>query len=104
MPTIEAALIVSLLSATVLAIFGFLKRQPEESFKPEKLVSTYVAAVFVAVLTVGWKVPTEQAEEMFLLFVVRSGLIVYIERGLKALWRRWIHEPFEKWMEGLREG
>lgn len=76
-----------------MAALGFLKNKPDEAFAKEKLVSTFVAAVFVSFLFVQWAVPSELGAEMFEYFVTRSGLIVIVERVLKTIWRRGV-QPF----------
>jgi len=80
----------SLSAATILAALGFLKNKQDEDFQPEKLVATYLAAIFVAVLAVLFEVPMETGEALFYYFIVQSGAIVYIERILKFVWRTYI--------------
>jgi len=82
--------ILSLFAATIMAALGYLKSRGEEDFQKEKLVSTYLAALLVAVLFVGFKVPVETGDELFYYFVMQSGAIVYIERILKFIWRTYI--------------
>lgn len=82
--------ILSLFAATIMATLGYLKSKGDEDFKPEKLISTYLAALVVAVLLVGFKVPVETGDQLFYYFVMQSGAIVYIERIFKFIWRTYI--------------
>ena len=89
------ATILSLFAATAMAALGYLKSMSEEKFQKEKLVSTYLAALIVAVLSVGFNVQAEVGDELFFFFIMQSGAIVYIERILKFIWRTYIlpHMP-----------
>ncbi len=88
--------VASFVAAFVMAMLGYLKNVPDEGFKPEKLISTFVAAVFVSFLFVQWEVPTEVGGDMMEYFVTRSGLIVIVERVLKTVWRRVIQPLLDK--------
>lgn len=86
--------ILSLLAATILAALGYLKNRTEEDFMPEKLIATYLAAFFVALLLVFFEVPVEVGEDLFYYFIIQSGAIVYIERVLKFIWRTYLKPLF----------
>ena len=86
------------LSALIWSIFGYAAKQPEESFEPEKIVSTFIAAFIVAFLSVMWNIDVETGEQMYVIFFLRGGLVAYLEKALKAIWRRWLHDIFYGWM------
>lgn len=89
-------IVLTFLGAFVWALFGYLSRQPEEKFEPTKLVSTFVAAIIVAIMSVGWSIPEETGEAFFRIFLAQTGFIIFIERALKAFWRRWIEDNSEE--------
>lgn len=91
-------IILTFLGALIWAVFGYLARQEEEAFEPTKLVSTFVAAVVVAILSVAWGIPTETGETFFIVFLARTGGVVFIEKLLKAVWRRWLKQYFN-WID-----
>lgn len=62
----------------------------EEDFQKEKLISTYLAALAVALLFVGFNVPIATGNELFYYFVMQSGAIIYIERIFKFIWRKYV--------------
>jgi len=88
--SLQSATVLSLISATVMAALGYLKSMGDEGFQKEKLVSTYLAAGFVAILFVAFQVPVTTGEELFYYAMMQSGAIVYIERILKFIWRKYI--------------
>lgn len=91
-------IVLTFLGAFVWAIFGYLSRQPEEAFEPKKLFSTFLAGVVVAILTVTWAIPSETGETFFVIFLARTGGVIFIERLLKAVWRRWLKKYFD-WID-----
>jgi hypothetical protein len=82
--------LLAFISATIMAVLGYLKNQPEEAFKPEKLFSTYLAALIVAIAYVLWNVDPGTGELLVFYFFQQSGLTVILERIFKFLWRKWI--------------
>lgn len=94
-----AVIIQTFVAAFFWAVFGFLARQPEEKFDPEKIVSTGIAAVVVAFASVAFQIEPDTGEQIFVLFFVRGGLVAYLEKALKAIWRRWLKDIFYGWMK-----
>jgi len=88
--SLTSTIVLSGIAATFMAALGYLKSLPEESFQKEKLVSTYLAALVVAVLFVGFKVPVGTGDELFFYFITQSGAIIYIERIFKFIWRKYL--------------
>tara|TARA_Y100000310_G_scaffold29541_1_gene28082 strand:- start:1383 stop:1673 length:291 start_codon:yes stop_codon:yes gene_type:complete len=86
----ELNVILTLVSAVIMAALGYLKNSSEESFDPSKLFTTFVAAFIIGGLYAGANVPTVVGEELFEYFLIRSGAVVFLERIFKALWRKWI--------------
>lgn len=92
-------MILTFVSAFIWALFGYLSRLPkDEAFKPEKLVTTFLAAIVVVFLSTMWNIPVEIGEEIFTIFLVQTSLIVFIERILKTIWRRWVG-PLFGWVD-----
>lgn len=91
-------LILTFLGAFVWALFGYLSRQPEEAFEPKKLISTFVAAIVVTILLLVWDIPEATGELFFIIFLARTGGMVFIEKAIKAIWRRWLKKYFD-WIE-----
>lgn len=88
--SIATTVIFSFIAATVMAALGYLKSMSEEDFQKEKLISTYLAALMVAFLFVGFNVPIATGNELFYYFVMQSGAIIYIERIFKFIWRKYL--------------
>ena len=88
--SLTSATVLSFIAATIMAALGYLKSMTDEDFQKEKLVSTYLAAGVVALLFVTFKVPVDTGSELFYYFIMQSGAIVYIERILKFIWRKYI--------------
>ena len=88
----------ALISAIIWAVFGYLMNKEEEDFELEKLVSTFLAALFVALLSTTWSIPVEVGDQFFGIFLVRTGLVVFIERILKTLWKRF-GAPLFNWVD-----
>jgi len=86
--TITWIILKTLFYAFLWAIFGYLSRQPDEEFQPEKLLSTLLAATIVAALNVIWGIDPDIGENIYLVFVVKPGLIGVIDKVIKVLWRR----------------
>lgn len=101
--TVFTAFIQTFIAAFFWSIFGFLGRQPDENFEPEKLFSTFLAAVVVAIASVAFQIEPDTGEQIFVLFFVRGGLVAYLEKAFKAIWRRWLHDLFYGWMNGNGE-
>lgn len=91
-------IILTFLGAFIWALFGYLARQGKEAFEPKKLLSTFLAAIVVAVLSVGWSIPEETGELFFVIFLARTGGVVIIDKFLKAFWRRWLKDHFP-WLD-----
>lgn len=88
MMMMDIVLIKTLIGAFLWAIFGYLSRQDDEEFQPEKLLSTLLAAMTVAILYVGWGIEPDIGENIFLYFIVKTGVIGVIDKLLKFMWRR----------------
>jgi len=84
----EIILLKTLFSAFLWALFGYLARQEDEDFKPEKLVSTLVAAIIVSTLQVTYGIDPETGELITLYFVFKTGMIGVIDKLIKVIWRR----------------
>lgn len=97
--TVITAFVQTFIAAFFWAVFGFLGRQPEEKFEPEKIISTFIAAFVVAFASVVYQIKPDTGEQIFVLFFVRGGLVAYLEKALKAIWRRWLHKIFYDWMD-----
>ena len=77
---------ISILSAVLAAILGYLKNRPNEDFDKEKFLHTVVIGVAVGIVQVALNVAPGSAEGWVTMFLVQTGLIDTVERGLKALW------------------
>ena len=88
----------ALVGAFLWAVFGFLSRQEDEAFQPEKLLSTLLAAGVVAFLGVAWGVDPGVGEDVFTYFVVKTGFIGVVDKLLKFMWRRL---GLKAWWESL---
>jgi len=95
MSVINGGTVGTLLGAIVWAVFGYLSRQDEENFEPTKLFSTFFAALFIAVLTVGWGVQEDIGSQFFEIFGIKSGMIGIIDKIIKTIWRRWLKSIWE---------
>ena len=84
------------LGAFIWAMFGYLSRQGDEKFQPEKLLSTFLAAALVAFLTIQWGIPDDVGGQMFEIFFMRSGIVAIIDKIIKAVWRRWLKDWWER--------
>ena len=91
------------ISALIWAIFGYLSRQPEEKFEPQKLFSTIVSAIIVAIIVVAFKLEPQTAEELTFTFLFQTTAIIYIERIFKTMWRRWLKELIDPWISEPEE-
>jgi len=91
-------IIKTLFYAFLWAVFGYLSRQTDEGFQPEKLLSTLLAATIVALLNVFWGIDPEIGENAYLVFIVKPGLIGVIDKLIKVIWRR---TGLKTWWENL---
>ena len=87
--------IVAFLTAVVWFVVGYLGKQSEEAFQPDKIFFTFVSAIVVALLFVGADVPEELGQQFYEYLVYRTGLVgvvyklikvFYIRSGLKNWW------------------
>jgi len=74
------------LFAFIMVILGYAKNSGEEGFEPNKIVSTFIAAIIVAILEVGFGLDTQVSGDVLNYFFLKSGIVVAIERVLKYLW------------------
>ena len=86
----ELSVIIAFFAAIISAVFGFLKNRTDEDFQPSKILATLLAAVFVAFISIAWGINPETGNEMWTVFFMQTGAIVYIERIFKAIWRNWL--------------
>ena len=89
----------SVVAATIMAAFGYLKNKSEEDFSPAKFFSTYITAFSVAILLVAFNVPVETGEGLVFYFLSQSGAIALLERIYKWFWRTYLKD----WYDGLGE-
>jgi len=99
--SLEYNTLLTLLSAVVWAMVGYLAKQEDEAFSPGKLFFTFVAAVVVACLAVGWQVPEEMGYQFCLYILERSGLVGVVYKALRAAYK-W--SGLKKWWESLEVG
>ena len=92
--------ILTLISAVIWAVVGYLAKQEDEAFSPGKLFFTFVAAAIVAVLSVGWQVPEEMGYQFYLYLLERSGLVGVVYKALRAAYKM---SGLKAWWESLPE-
>jgi len=77
---------------------GYLGKQKDEAFAPDKIFFTFVAALIVSLLVIGAKVPEELGQQFYEYMIYRSGLVglvykilkvLYVRTGLKAWWDKY---------------
>jgi hypothetical protein len=83
-PFITTAL--SILSAIVAAILGYLKNRPNEDFDQDKFLHTVLIGVAIGIVQVMLNVAPGSAEGWVTMFLIQTGIIDTVERALKALW------------------
>ena len=87
----------TILASVFWVVFGLLSKKPEEDFKPEKMVSTFLSAIIVGTLIAYMNIQAETAEQIFLIFWVNTGLVATIDKFLMGLWRNvilpFLHDP-----------
>jgi len=84
------------LSTVLWVMVGWLSKQEPGSFDKNKLFSTFFAALFIAVLTVGWDVPHDMGYQAFDFLLLRPGLVAFIDKVIMALYHR---TGLKKWLE-----
>ena len=97
--SLEYNALFTLLSAVVWATVGYLGKQPEESFSSGKLFGTFIAAIIVAILAVGWQVPEEMGVQFYVYIVERSGLVGVVYKALKVVYK---YSGLKMWWENLK--
>lgn len=97
--SIQANAVLTLISAVMWAMVGYLAKQEDEAFSPEKLFFTFFAAVIVSILTVGWSVPSELGQQFYEYLLYRSGLVAVTYKAIKAVYK---YSGLKKWWEGLQ--
>ena len=78
----------TLFSAFLWATFGYLSRQSDESFQPEKLLSTLVSTIIVAFLQVAYGIDQDTGQTIVIYFIFKTGFIGVIDKLIKVIWRR----------------
>ena len=86
----------TIFSAVLWVMVGWLGKQDVEAFDGKKLFSTFLSAIIIAVLLVGWDIPTEMGEQAFEFLLLRPGLVTFLDKLLMALYRR---SGLRKWLE-----
>lgn len=90
--------IISIISATIWAIVGYLAKQPDEAFDKGKIFFTFVAALVVGILAVNWNIPEEQGYQFYLYLLERSGFVGVVYKALRALY---IKSGLREWWNNL---
>ena len=93
---VNLTLVLSVVAATIMAAFGYLKNQNEEAFSPTKFFTTYITAFSVALLFVAFNVPVEVGDQLIYYFFTQTGAIAILERIYKFLWRTYIQPRLDK--------
>lgn len=76
----------SILSAVIIAILGYLKNRPSEDFDKTKALHTIVIGVAVGIVQVMLGITPGSAEGWVVMFLVNTGIIDTVEKLLRALW------------------
>jgi len=93
-------MIKAFIGAFLWAVFGYLSRQGDEDFQPEKLLSTILAAVVVAFLDVAYGIDPETGELLYLYYLLKTGIVGVIDKFIKTIWRRWLRQYWVNFTEG----